>query len=84
MIPARASSAEAAPEPAAFLDVESSLTGRRWRLRSYDDRVALAMAQRLGLPEIVGRVLAARGAGLDLIEDCAMPSNNRCLVWGRP
>lgn len=65
MIPARASSAEAAPEPAAFLDVESSLTGRRWRLRSHDDRVALAMAQRLGLPEIVGRVLAARGVGLD-------------------
>lgn len=22
-------------------------------------------------------------AGLQLIEDCAMPSNNRCLVWGR-
>lgn len=65
MIPARASSVEAAPEPAAFLGVESSLTGRRWRLRSYDDRVALAMAQRLGLPEIVGRVLAARGVGLD-------------------
>jgi len=23
----------------------------------------------------------ARGAGLDLLEDRAMPSNNRCLVW---
>jgi cyclopropane fatty-acyl-phospholipid synthase-like methyltransferase len=22
-------------------------------------------------------------AGLKLLEDCAMPSNNRCLVWGR-
>lgn len=64
MIPAP-TSAEAAPEPSAFLGVESSFTGRRWRLRSYDDRAALAMAQRLGLPEIVGRVLAARGVGLD-------------------
>lgn len=26
----------------------------------------------------------AGAAGLGLIEDCAMPSNNRCLVWGRP
>ena len=25
----------------------------------------------------------ARAAGLRLIEDRAMPANNRCLVWGR-
>jgi hypothetical protein len=25
----------------------------------------------------------ARGIGLRLVEDCAMPANNRCLVWGR-
>jgi cyclopropane fatty-acyl-phospholipid synthase-like methyltransferase len=25
----------------------------------------------------------ARGAGLRLLEDRAMPANNRCLVWGR-
>lgn len=25
----------------------------------------------------------ARQSGLSLIEDCAMPSHNRCLVWGR-
>ena len=25
----------------------------------------------------------ARGAGFGLIEDAAMPANNRCLVWQR-
>jgi hypothetical protein len=25
----------------------------------------------------------ARGIGLELIEDCAMPANNRTLVWHR-
>ncbi len=50
---------------AAFLGVERSLTGRRWLSRAGDERMALALSQRLGLPEIVGRVLAARGISLD-------------------
>ena len=49
----------------AALGVERSLTGRRWLLRAGNDRVGLGIAQRLGLPEIVGRLLAARGIGLD-------------------
>ncbi|CCG41680.1 single-stranded-DNA-specific exonuclease RecJ [Magnetospirillum molischianum] len=49
----------------AFLGVERSLTGRRWQARPGDDRVAQALSQRLGLPELIGRVLAARGIGLD-------------------
>lgn len=49
----------------AFLGVERSLTGRRWRSRVTDDRLAQALSQRLGLPELVGRVLAARGVSLD-------------------
>ena len=60
--------AEAKPEdpPArAFLGVEESVCGKRWRARLDDDRLALALAQRLDLPEIVGRVLAARGIGLE-------------------
>jgi single-stranded-DNA-specific exonuclease len=44
-----------------FLGVERSLTGRRWRQRLADDRTGLALAQRLAVPEILGRVLAARG-----------------------
>jgi single-stranded-DNA-specific exonuclease len=50
-----------APEIEPFLGVSQSITGRRWRERRRDDRVALALAQRLGLPDVVGRVLAARG-----------------------
>ena len=42
----------------AFLGVERSLLGRRWRARGGEDRAGLAIAQRLALPEIVGRLLA--------------------------
>ncbi len=48
-----------------FLGVERSLTGRCWSPRVADDRIALAISQRLGVPEIVGRILAARDIGLD-------------------
>ncbi|MEO5336498.1 MAG: single-stranded-DNA-specific exonuclease RecJ [Magnetospirillum sp. WYHS-4] len=50
------------------LGVESSLTGRRWLRRDGDERIALALSQRLDVPEIVGRVLAGRGVGLDEAE----------------
>ncbi len=53
----------AAPSARAFLGVEESLSGKRWRARLEEDRLALALAQRLDLPEIIGRVLAARGVG---------------------
>ncbi len=43
-----------------FLGVDRSLTGRSWVSRLTDDRAALAIAQREGLPEIVARVLAGR------------------------
>ncbi len=51
-----------------FLGVERSLTGRAWVSRLADDRLALAISQREGLPEIVARVLAGRGVAP---EDCA-------------
>jgi single-stranded-DNA-specific exonuclease len=62
-----------------FLGVERSLTGRRWRARLTDDRAALALAQRLGVPEIVGRVLAARGVALDDADDFLNPTLRRLL-----
>lgn len=40
---------------------ELSVTGRRWRWRTCDEAEALAISQRHGLPDLVGRVLAARG-----------------------
>lgn len=47
------------------LGVERSLNQRRWVWRVGEDRVGLGIAQRLGLPEIVGRLLAARGVDID-------------------
>ena len=62
-----------------FLGVTRSVQGRRWRLRNMDDRLALAIAQQAGLPEILGRVLAGRGVDLDLLEDHLNPSLRRML-----
>src|SRR5947208_11085285 len=51
------------PQVSAFLGVEQSVCGRRWRVRAADDGTAAAIAERLGLPEIVARLLAHRGVG---------------------
>ena len=52
-------------EPAvrAFLDVERSATGRRWRdrLGARGAALATAMTQRLGTPELLARILVGRG-----------------------
>src|SRR5215469_6837478 len=47
--------------PRGFLGVERSLLGKRWRERGGDARLGLTLAQRLSVPEIVGRILAGRG-----------------------
>ncbi|WP_374656500.1 single-stranded-DNA-specific exonuclease RecJ [Dongia sp.] len=52
-------------ESTAFLGVAHSASGRLWRQRAYDDRLGLAIAQRLGLPELIGQLLAARGQDLE-------------------
>jgi single-stranded-DNA-specific exonuclease len=57
-----------------FLGVERSLLGKRWRQRAGDDRAGLALAQRLGLPEIVGRLLAARGVGAEAADRFLAPT----------
>jgi single-stranded-DNA-specific exonuclease len=62
---ATASLAIDAASSTAFLGVEHSFSGKRWRARLADERQGLMLAQRHGLPEIVGRVLAARGIGAD-------------------
>ncbi|HWK45666.1 MAG TPA: single-stranded-DNA-specific exonuclease RecJ [Stellaceae bacterium] len=61
------------PSPA-FLGVERSVTGKRWRERQGDARIGLAIAQRLGLPEVVGRVLAGRGIEPDAVERHLAPT----------
>jgi len=64
---------------AAVLGVERSLTGRRWRARHGDERAGLALAQRFGLPEIIGRLLAARGIGAEEAERFLEPSLRNSL-----
>jgi single-stranded-DNA-specific exonuclease len=49
----------------AFLGVERSYGGRAWRQRRADDRQGLAIAQRFCIPELVGRLLAARHVTVD-------------------
>src|SRR5258708_26564492 len=61
------------PDPA-FLGVERSLTGKRWRERRSDARMGLAIAQQLSLPEVVGRVLAARGIDPESVERHLAPT----------
>jgi single-stranded-DNA-specific exonuclease len=64
---------------AAFLGIERSLTGRRWAERLADERVALAMAQRHGLPDAICRLLAAREVDLEDVPDFLEPTLRRFL-----
>jgi len=53
-------------DDAAFLGVERSASGRRWRLRhAGDDGAAAAIATQLAVPEILARLLSQRGVGLE-------------------
>ncbi|HLI23220.1 MAG TPA: single-stranded-DNA-specific exonuclease RecJ [Stellaceae bacterium] len=56
------------------LGVEHSLSGRAWRPRDGDARAGLALAQRFGFPEIVGRLLACRGVGEEECERFLAPT----------
>jgi single-stranded-DNA-specific exonuclease len=57
----------------AYLGIERSLSGKRWRARLDDDRAALALAQRAGVPEIVARVLAGRGVEAEQVASFLAP-----------
>lgn len=61
---------------AALLGVRASATGRTWhpRLDPAQEIEARAIAQRHGLPEILGRVLAGRGVDCDGAETFLAPS----------
>ena len=61
------------PQRQCFLGVTASVTGKRWEERLSDGRAALALAQRAGAPEIVGRLLAARGVGLEEVDSYLQP-----------
>jgi hypothetical protein len=48
------------------------------------DRSLRERAAHMGLRDFEAVDALARSIGLDLAEDCAMPANNRTLVWRRP
>jgi single-stranded-DNA-specific exonuclease len=56
------------------LGVTNSLSGRRWLWRTGEERVAAGIAQKLDLPEIVSRLLSARGIGIDAAANFLEPT----------
>ncbi len=61
-------------QPGPVLGIARSVTGRRWVWRDSDSRTALGIAQRLDVPEVVGRLLAARGIGIEAAGDYLEPT----------
>jgi single-stranded-DNA-specific exonuclease len=72
-------SSDARAERAAFLGIERSLTGRRWAARLADERTALAIGQRHGLPDAICRLLAARDVALEAVPDFLDPTLRKFL-----
>src|SRR5262245_59692128 len=58
----------------AFLGVERSLTGQRWRAREAELGLVEAFRRRFSLPEIAARLLAGRGVPLDGAETFLEPT----------
>jgi single-stranded-DNA-specific exonuclease len=56
------------------LVVSHSLTGRKWVVPPIDERLALTLQQRHGVPDVVARVMALRGIGLDDAADFLEPT----------
>jgi single-stranded-DNA-specific exonuclease len=59
-----------------FLNVTASITGRAWvdRLDDAATRIAQAIVQRSGTSEILARVVAARGVGIDDVAEYLNPT----------
>lgn len=66
----RSDDVRAAVAPEDMLGVARSLRGYRWqpRLATQDENLATAISQQHGLPDIMGRILAARGVRLDDVD----------------
>jgi single-stranded-DNA-specific exonuclease len=47
------------------VEVRQSLSGKQWVFTPYDERMAAAISQAHGLPELLGRLLSARGIAFD-------------------
>ncbi len=67
------------PGEDAILGVNRSVCGRRWRPRLENPRSGLALAQQTALPEVVARVLAARGVTADACHGFLNPTLRAAL-----
>ncbi len=61
------------------LAIGLSVSGRRWRWRDHDAALALAISQRIDLPEVLGRVLAGRGLAPEAVPAFIEPRLRECL-----
>ncbi|MBL0941934.1 MAG: DHH family phosphoesterase, partial [Alphaproteobacteria bacterium] len=64
---------------APFLEVKQSVLGKCWKLRAYDDMLGLTLSQALDIPEILCRLLAARGFSVSEAKDYLSPSLKKVL-----
>lgn len=56
------------------LDVERSILGKKWAFSQADERLAQGISQAFGLPEILGRLLVARGIRFEDVEGFLNPA----------
>lgn len=63
-----------APDLQQVLEVQKSVLGKKWTLTPMDARLAEGISQSFGLPEILGRILVARGIEFDAVNDFLNPS----------
>lgn len=53
--------------------IAQSFSGRKWTVERFDARLVEALAQRFDVPDVVARVMAIRGIGLDDAHDFLSP-----------
>lgn len=56
------------------LGIAQSVSSKRWVQRTFDERMALTLAQRMGLSALTAQVLAARGVDLEKASDFLSPT----------
>mgnify|MGYP001015584227 CR=1 FL=1 len=66
--PLKNSASEALQSIDAVLQVERSVLGKKWILTAQDERLASAISRSYDLPDIVARLLVARGITFDDVE----------------
>jgi single-stranded-DNA-specific exonuclease len=61
------------------VDEKSSLSRFRWRIAEADERLVAAISERCRLPDVVAKIIAARGVPLDKVGDYVSPSIKKLL-----